>query len=201
MTDILSLFLELFIRFFFVGLFSIGGGLATLPFLTDMGEATGWFGADTISDMVAISESTPGPLGVNMASYIGFQTASEFSSAFGALGSVIATIGLVAPSIIIILIVSRVLMKFRDSKYVEFAFYGLRAASLGLIAAALLSVAKIAFFGTEEFSDIASLIGAIDYKAVILSIIIFICIKKFKKVHPIVLILISGLAGIIFKMG
>lgn len=201
MTDILSLFLELFVRFFFVGLFSIGGGLATLPFLSDMGEATGWFGAETISDMVAISESTPGPIGVNMASYIGFQTASEFGSAFGALGSVIATIGLVTPSIIIILIVSRVLMKFRDSKYVEFAFYGLRAASLGLIAAALLSVAKIAFFGTEEFSDIASLIGAIDYKAVILSIIIFICIKKFKKVHPIVLILISGLAGIIFKMG
>lgn len=201
MTDILSLFLELFVRFFFVGLFSIGGGLATLPFLSDMGEATGWFGAETISDMVAISESTPGPIGVNMASYIGFQTASEFGSAFGALGSVIATIGLVTPSLIIILIVSRVLMKFRDSKYVEFAFYGLRAASLGLIAAALLSVAKIAFFGTEEFSDIASLIGAIDYKAVILSIIIFICIKKFKKVHPIVLILISGLAGIIFKMG
>ena len=201
MTDILSLFLELFVRFFFVGLFSIGGGLATLPFLSDMGEATGWFGAETISDMVAISESTPGPIGVNMASYIGFQTASEFGSAFGALGSVIATIGLVTPSLIIILIVSRVLMKFRDSKYVEFAFYGLRAASLGLIAAALLSVAKIAFFGTEELSDIASLIGAIDYKAVILSIIIFICIKKFKKVHPIVLILISGLAGIIFKMG
>lgn len=201
MTDILSLFLELFIRFFFVGLFSIGGGLATLPFLSDMGEATGWFGADTISDMVAISESTPGPIGVNMASYIGFQTAGDFGSAFGALGSVIATIGLVTPSLIIILIVSRVLMKFRDSKYVEFTFYGLRAASLGLIAAALLSVAKIAFFGTEELSDIASLIGAIDYKAVILSIIIFICIKKFKKVHPIVLILISGLAGIIFKMG
>lgn len=201
MTDILSLFLELFVRFFFVGLFSIGGGLATLPFLSDMGEATGWFGADTISDMVAISESTPGPIGVNMASYIGFQTAGDFGSAFGALGSVIATIGLVTPSLIIILIVSRVLMKFRDSKYVEFTFYGLRAASLGLIAAALLSVAKIAFFGTEELSDIASLIGAIDYKAVILSIIIFICIKKFKKVHPIVLILISGLAGIIFKMG
>lgn len=201
MTDILSLFLELFVRFFFVGLFSIGGGLATLPFLSDMGEATGWFGAETISDMVAISESTPGPIGVNMASYIGFQTASEFGSAFGALGSVIATIGLVTPSLIIILIVSRVLMKFRDSKYVEFAFYGLRAASLGLITAALLSVAKIAFFGMNEVSDIASLFGSINYKTVILSIIIFICIKKFKKVHPIVLILISGLAGIIFKMG
>lgn len=201
MTDILSLFLELFVRFFFVGLFSIGGGLATLPFLSDMGEATGWFGAETISDMVAISESTPGPIGVNMASYIGFQTASEFGSAFGALGSVIATIGLVTPSLIIILIVSRVLMKFRDSKYVEFAFYGLRAASLGLITSALLSVAKIAFFGMSEVSDIASLFGSINYKTVILSIIIFICIKKFKKVHPIVLILISGLAGIIFKMG
>lgn len=201
MTDLLSLFLELFLRFFFVGLFSVGGGLATLPFLSDMGEATGWFDAQTISDMVAISESTPGPIGVNMASYIGFQTVSEFGSAFGALGSVIATIGLVTPSVIVILIISKMLQKFRDSKYVEFAFYGLRAASLGLITSALLSVAKIAFFGTEKFSDIASLIGAIDYKAVVLSIIIFICIKKFKKVHPIVLILISGLVGIILKMG
>lgn len=201
MTDILSLFLELFIRFFFVGLFSIGGGLATLPFLTDMGEATGWFGADTISDMVAISESTPGPLGVNMASYIGFQTAGEFGSALGALGSITATVALVTPSVIIILIISKMLQRFRDSKYVEFAFYGLRAASLGLITSALLSVAKIAFFGMSEISDMASLFGSINYKTVILSIIIFICIKKFKKVHPIVLILISGLAGIIFKMG
>lgn len=201
MTDILSLFLELFIRFFFVGLFSIGGGLATLPFLTNMGEATGWFGADTISDMVAISESTPGPIGVNMASYIGFQVSSDFGVAFGVLGSVIATIGLVTPSVIVIVIVSKMLMKFRDSKYVEFTFYGLRAASVGLITAALLSVAKIAFTGTEEIPDIASLVSAINYKTVILSIIIFICIKKFKKVHPIVLILISGLLGIMFKMG
>ena len=91
--------------------------------------------------------------------------------------------------------------QFRNSKYVEFAFYGLRAASLGLITSALLSVAKIAFIGTNEISDMASIIGAINYKAVILSIIIFVCIKKFNKIHPIVLILISGLAGILLKMG
>ena len=201
MTDVLSLFLELFVRFFFVGLFSIGGGLATLPFLDDMGKATGWFGADTISDMVAISESTPGPIGVNMASYIGFQTGNEFGGIFGALGSIIATLGLVLPSLIVIVIVSKMLRKFRDSKYVEFTFYGLRAASLGLITAALLSVAKIAFIGTQEISDLSAFFGAINYKSVILSIIVFICIKKFKKVHPIVLILISGLAGILLKMG
>ena len=201
MTDVLSLFLELFVRFFFVGLFSIGGGLATLPFLDDMGKATGWFGADTISDMVAISESTPGPIGVNMASYIGFQTGNEFGGISGALGSIVATFGLVLPSLIVIVIVSKMLQKFRDSKYVEFTFYGLRAASLGLITAALLSVAKIAFMSTQEISDLSAFFSAINYKSVILSIIVFICIKKFKKVHPIFLFLISGLAGILLKMG
>lgn len=201
MINVLSLFLELFVRFFFVGLFSIGGGLATLPFLTDMGEVTGWFGPDDISNMVAISESTPGPIGVNMATYIGFQTGNNFGMAYGLLGGIVATFGLVLPSLIIILIVSKMLMKFRDSKYVEYTFYGLRAASVGLIACALLSVAQIAFIGEGTVNDFSAFISAIDYKCVILSAAVFICIKKFKKVHPIVLILISGLIGIIFKMG
>lgn len=201
MSDLLSLFLELFIRFFFVGLFSIGGGLATLPFLTDMGESTGWFTPADISNMVAISESTPGPLGINMATYIGYQICNGYGMGFGFLGGVLSTVGLVTPSVIVIIIVSKMLMKFRRSKYVEFTFYGLRAASVGLIASALLSVAKIAYLGTQEIADPTALLTAVDYKSIILSIIIFICIKKFKKLHPIVLILISGLAGIIFKMG
>ena len=201
MIDVISLFLELFVRFFFVGLFSIGGGLATLPFLTDMGEVTGWFGPEDISNMVAISESTPGPIGVNMATYIGFQTGSNFGTINGFIGGIIATFGLVLPSLIIIMIISKMLMKFRDSKYVEYTFYGLRAASVGLITCALLSVAKIAFIGAEPISDFSALMGAIDYKCILLSIAVFVCIKKFKKVHHIVLILISGLIGIILKMG
>ena len=194
------IFLELFMRFFFVGLFAIGGGLATLPFLTSMGEATGWFTSMDISNMIAISESTPGPLGINMATYIGFQIGSQYGTPFGFLGSLIGSIGVVTPSLIVIMIVSKVLQKFRDSKYVEYTFYGLRAASVGLITSACLGVAKIAFFSSEIFAESGNFFMAVDYKSIILTVLIFIGVKCFKKVHPIVFILISAVIGIIFKM-
>lgn len=196
----MMIFLELYFRFFMVGLFSIGGGLATLPFLTSMGEVTGWFGTMEISNMVAISESTPGPIGINMATYIGYQVGSQLGAPFGILGSIIASLGEVTPCVIIIMIVSRMLMKFRDSKYVEYTFYGLRAASVGLIAAAWLGVAKIAFSGSETLAESGSLLMAVDYKSIILSGVIFFLATKFKKIHPIVLIVLSAAVGIIFKM-
>lgn len=189
----LLLLAEMYFRFFCVGLFSVGGGLATLPFLQSMGEATGWFNAVDISNMVAISESTPGPMGINMATYVGYHTA-------GILGSVIAPIGLCTPAIVIIIIVSKVLSKFRDSKYVNNAFYGLRAASLGLIAAACYSVAKIALFKSEIFAETGSFFQAIDYKSVILCVVIFILIKCFKKIHPIVFIVLAAAVGVILHM-
>ena len=196
----MMIFLELFVRFFMVGLFSIGGGLATLPFLTSMGEATGWFDAIDISNMVAISESTPGPIGINMATYIGYQIGSELGAPFGILGCIIASLGEVTPCVIVIMIVSRMLMKFRDSKYVEFAFYGLRAASVGLIAAAWLGVAKIAFYNSEALAQSGNFLMAIDHKSIILSALIFFLATKFKKLHPIALIALSAVVGIIFKM-
>lgn len=192
--------LELFIRFFFVGLFAVGGGLSTLPFLTAMGETTGWFTSMDISNMIAISESTPGPLGINMATYIGYQIGSQYGIPVGFIGSLVASIGVVTPSLIVIMIVSKVLEKFRDSKFVEYTFYGLRAASVGLIASACLGVAKIAFFSSEVFAESGNLFMAVDYKSIILSVLIFIGVKCFKKVHPIVFILISAVIGIIFKM-
>ncbi len=192
------IFIEMFFRFFFVGLFSIGGGLATLPFLTSMGETTGWFTQTDISNMVAISESTPGPLGVNMATYIGYQIGSQQGEFFGILGTLIAPLGLVTPSVIIILIISKILKKFRNSKYVEFAFYGLRAASVGLIASACLGVAKIAFFNLDATGN--ELLSYINIKSIILSVIIFICVSKFKKIHPIFFILAAAVIGIIFQM-
>ena len=194
------IFLELFIRFFFTGLFAIGGGLATLPFLQSMGEATGWFTATDISDMIAISESTPGPIGVNMATYVGYQTGEAFGVAGGILGGLVATLGLITPSIIVIIIVSKMLQKFKDSKYVEYAFYGLRAASIGLVAAACLGVAKIAFFSSEVMAESGNFLMAIDYKSIILSALIFFLATKFKKLHPIALIVLSAVVGIVFKM-
>lgn len=196
----MMIFLELYIRFFMVGLFSIGGGLATLPFLTSMGKTTGWFDAIDISNMVAISESTPGPIGINMATYIGYQVGSEIGAPFGILGSIIASIGEVTPAVIIIIIVSKMLMKFRESKYVEYTFYGLRAASVGLIAAAWLGVAKIAFFNSEAMAESGNFLMSVDYKSIILSGIIFFLVTKFKKIHPIALIALSAVVGIIFKM-
>ena len=196
----MMIFLELFWRFFMVGLFSVGGGLATLPFLTSMGETTGWFDSMDISNMVAISESTPGPIGINMATYIGYQIGSQVSPGLGIVGSIIASLGEVTPAIVIIMIVSRMLMKFRDSKYVEYVFYGLRAASVGLIAAAWLGVAKIAFYSSEVMAESGNFLMAIDYKSIILSALIFFLATKFKKLHPIALIVLSAVVGIVFKM-
>lgn len=194
------IFLELFFRFFFVGLFAIGGGLATLPFLQSMGETTGWFTPSDISDMVAISESTPGPIGVNMATYVGYQIGDNFGVVGGFFGGIIATLGLITPSIIVIIIVSNMLKKFKDSKYVEYAFYGLRAASVGLVASACLGVAKIAFWNSEIMDETGNFLMAVDYKSLILSAVVFFCVTKFKKLHPIVLILFSAVVGIVLKM-
>ena len=112
----MMIYLQLFYEFFKAGLFAIGGGMATLPFLYDISDTTGWFTYGQLADMVAISESTPGPIGVNMATYVGFTTA-------GISGAVVATIGLITPSIIIILIIAGFLKAFKDSKYVQSAFY------------------------------------------------------------------------------
>lgn len=199
MTELLLLYAEMFARFFCVGLFAVGGGLATLPFLADMGDVTGWFSSADISNMVAISESTPGPLGINMATYIGFQVAGDYGMLWSVLGSVVASLGVVTPSVIIILIVSKILNRFKDSKYVKYAFYGLRAASLALVTSALLSVAKIAFFGVDTVLTADNILSALNLPVVILSIFIFLLAYKVKKIHPIMLIVFAAVTGIIFK--
>ena len=176
---------QLFLEFCRVGLFSVGGGLATIPFLTDLGERTGWFGA---GDLANISESTPGPMGVNMATYVGFHTA-------GVVGGIIATVGLIFPSVVIILIIAGFLEKFRQSKAVDAVFYGLRAASVALITAALLQVAKIALLTPGEPFRL-------NLVAVILAVIIFALVKfsPLKKLHPVCFIGLAALAGIVFQM-
>ena len=189
--------LRLFLEFCRVGLFSVGGGLATIPFLTDLGERTGWFTSGQLADMIAISESTPGPMGVNMATYVGFATA-------GIPGGVVATLGLIFPSVVIILIISGFLQKFRQSKAVDGVFYGLRAASVALITAALLQVAKIALMFQETLVPEYGIVKTdmFDWPAIILAVVIF-ALAKFspaKKLHPICFIALAALAGIIFRM-
>ncbi len=187
---------QLFLEFCRVGLFSVGGGLATIPFLTDLGQRTGWFNSGDLADMIAISESTPGPMGVNMATYVGFHTA-------GIAGGIVATLGLVSSSIVIILIIAGFLQKFRRSKAVDGVFYGLRAASVALITAALLQVAKIALL----FHEVPGVDGSIEtqlfyWPAIILAVVIFVLVKftPAKKLHPICFIGLAALAGAVFQM-
>lgn len=183
------IFLSLFFEFFKVGLFSIGGGLATIPFLYDLASRRPeWYTAQDVADMIAISESTPGPIGVNMATFAGYQTAGVF-------GGIIATLGLVAPAIIIIFIVAKILNAFKDNKYVQRAFYGLRPASVGLILAALFGVVKIALINI----DAGTIGGFFNYKAIILAVCLYVIQKIFPKLHPIALIGIAAVVGIVFK--
>ena len=188
------IFLRLFFEFFKVGLFSVGGGLATIPFLTDLGLRTGWFTSGQLADMIAIAESTPGPLGVNMATYVGFASG-------GVLGGVIATLGLICPCIIIILIIARFLQRFRQSKVVDAVFYGLRAASVALITAAMLQVARIALT-TLAWEVKVPEVGIFYWPAILLAALIFVLIKftPLKKLHPICFIGFAAVVGIIFKM-
>lgn len=187
------IYLELIFEFFKAGLFSVGGGLATLPFLYDMSERLGWFSREDLADMIAVSQSTPGPIGINMATYAGYNCA-------GILGSIIATLALVAPSIIIILIIAKFLKKFRENKYVENTFYGLRPASTALIAAAGFEVVKLSLFNLDKYDITKNISDIINIRAIILAIVIYIAIEKFKK-HPVVYISVSALIGIVLKLG
>ena len=193
MMEQLLLLLELYARFFYVGLFSVGGGLATLPFLQNIGEVTGWFTQADVSNMIAISESTPGPMGINMATYVGYLTA-------GVPGAIVAPLGEIAPALFITLIISRVLQKFRSSKYVDYAFYGLRAASMGLILAATISIAKLAFFDSAAFSGGAGFFGSVQYISIAIFAVVLALSLIFKKVHPVFWIALAAAAGILLGL-
>ncbi len=190
----MMLCLRLFWEFFKTGLFAVGGGMATLPFLYSMSDATGWFTHAQLADMIAVSESTPGPIGVNMATYVGFTAA-------GVPGAVVATLGLITPSVIIILIIARVLAAFRQNKYVDAAFYGLRPCSVGLIAAAGLLVVKIALFDVDLYKQTGVLMNLFQWKAIALAAVLIVLtryVKPLKKLHPVFFILGSAAVGALF---
>jgi len=181
---------QLFYEFFITGFLIFGGGLAAIPFLQQMSERTGWYTIEQLMDMIAISEATPGPIGVNMATYVGYIVA-------GVPGSLIATFGLLLPSVIIALIVARLLSRFRDSTPVQSTLYGLRPASLGLIASAGLTVFFLSIFGTPV-KDILSvnLLSIVDPIALLLAAILFFVTNFFKKMHPAVFLAGSAVVGI-----
>nr|WP_325183654.1 chromate transporter [uncultured Oscillibacter sp.] len=196
------IYLQLFWEFFKTGLFAVGGGMATLPFLQAIGESTGWYTYTDLMNMLAVSESTPGPIGINMATYVGFTAA-------GVPGAVVATVGEVTPSIIVILIVAAVLHSFRDNKYVNRAFYGLRPASTGLIGAACVSVILEVLTSVQLVAQQSGLVKApvlgggslFNVPGLLLAAVLLVLtnyVPKVKGLHPIVFIGLSAVVGVVF---
>jgi len=184
--EIITLCLE----FLKTGLFAVGGGLATLPFLTQMQEKYQWFSATDLANMIAVSESTPGPIGVNMSTYVGYST-------YGIPGALAATLSLVFPSLIVIMIVAKMMDKYQKNPIVQNMFAFMRPAVTGLIAAAGFSVLKIALFAQAE-----TFLASFNWIAIILFSVLLICtqLKKLKKLHPIVFIAVGAVIGVLLKM-
>lgn len=194
---------KLFWEFFKTGLFAIGGGMATVPFLQDISAKTGWFTAADLANMIAVSESTPGPMGVNMATYVGYTVGSQQlgGTGMGVVGAVVATLGLISPSIVVILIVAYFLKRFRDSKLVDSVLYGLRPASVALISAAGVEIVLFAVLRVESIWRIAD--ASLSWKAVVLALAVFAgtnLIPGLKKIHPIWFVVASAVAGVLLHM-
>lgn len=187
MFDNITMLLLVFWEFFKIGLFAVGGGPATIPFLMELTERYDWFTARELTDMIAVSESTPGPIGVNMATYVGFDT-------LGLFGGIVSTIALVVPSIIVITIIATFFHKMNQNPKVQAVFSGIRPAVTGIIASAVYTICKVSLFSAE-----ASTIKP-EWKAIILSLVVLalLQIKKLKKIHPFFWFVLGSIAGIVF---
>lgn len=194
------IFLQLYFEFFKIGLFAVGGGLASLPFIYELSAKTGWFTDLDIANMVAVSESTPGPLGVNMATYVGCTTT-------GLGGGVVATLGLITPSILIIILIAAFLNHFEDNRYVKSFFGMIRPVAVALITVAWLGIVNLAFFGNAfsvaGLTDIPALwnqiTAVVDWRMLVYAAVLLVFIKKVQK-YPIPTILVSAAVGIVLKL-
>lgn len=176
--------LTLFFEFFKIGLFSVGGGLATLPFLYQLADKYDWFTRVELIDMIAISESTPGPIGVNMATFAGYNAA-------GILGGIIATMGIVVPALIVIISIAKVLDKFKGNKYVNAAFYGIRPAVAALILASAWNVIESTLFHPDQ-----QMLAFFNWPALACFALLYFLIAKYKK-HPALYIALAAIIGMI----
>lgn len=182
--------LQLAWAFIKIGLFAIGGGLATLPFIYQLSQDTGWVSYADISNMIAVAESTPGPIGINIATYVGYLTAHI-------PGAIMAPLALTAPSVLICVSISKMLDKVKSSPLVQSIFDSLRPASAGLILVAGLNMALMTYWGDLPKTLLGWL--GLDWKLVVLSAALLFFLKKYKP-HPILLILAAALAGIFLKL-
>ncbi len=180
----MNTFILLIIEFIKTGLFAVGGGLATIPFLNEMSIKYGWFTSDMLTTMIAVSESTPGAIGINMATYVGYHM-------FGIRGAIGTTLGLVFPSIVVITIIANMMEKFQDSQLVKDIFNGLKPAVIGLIVAACMGIFISSLFNKDYSLKVSS---------VILLILLLFIQNKYKKIHPIFLISLAAIIGVVFKL-
>ena len=185
-------YLQLIYEFVKTGLFSIGGGLATLPFLFQIAEKYPWFTVPELINMIAISESTPGPIGINMATYAGMV-------AGGVFGGVLASLAMSFGSVVISTFLAKGFEKYKDSKLITSAFYGIRPAVAALIAFAGISIMKTALFNLELYQSTLNIIDIFKVVPIIIFILLLFFTNKFKK-HPIFYIAIAGFLGVILKL-
>ncbi len=183
----ITLALTLFWEFFKIGLFAVGGGPATLPYLMELTEKYDWYTMQELTNMIAVSESTPGPLGLNMATYVGYQT-------LGVIGGAISTFGLVLPSVIIICIIAAFFSKVNQNRFVKSAFATIRPAVTAIITVSVLSICRVSLFQNADFK-------LPQWHLILFSLIIFglLQIKLLKKIHPFLWFVVGATIGIIFK--
>lgn len=185
--------LRLMWEFFKAGAFAIGGGMATFPFLLVMADKFEWFSKNDLLDMIAISESTPGAIGVNAATFAGFK-------AYGLLGGIVATVSLIAPAIIIILIISRAMNKFKSSKIIKDSFAMIRPSTAGLILGAMFSIMYGSLFNMSLFEKTGKMLDFFKLPELVLFSVFFFILRKYKKIHPLLIIVAGALAGLIFNL-
>lgn len=196
-------FLLLFWEYFKIGLFTIGGGYVMLPMVMQVVEKHGWVASVELLNFVGIAESTPGPFAINLATFIGMQVGKETSLGLfgGFLGAIVATVGVVLPSLVIIIVVTKLLLKFKSNKYVQGVLGGIKPVVWGLILSAIVTVgcavvlpnldtANITSQGFDKFSWVSLII------MVALLVLSRVRLGK-KKIHPILLILLSAVAGVV----
>lgn len=167
----------LFYEFFKIGLFAIGGGLVTIPFLFDLTRKYDWFTVQELTDMIAVSQSTPGPVGVNMATYVGYSVA-------GIKGGILTTFGLVLPSLVIVILVSKLLKSYAQNSLVSDVMTAIRPAGIALIFQASVELFKLSIV---NYFSLALAVG-------------FFCLMYFYKKSPIFYIILSAIVGVVLEL-
>lgn len=190
-TGIIGL-LQLFGIFFYVGLFAIGGGLVAATFMQQiLVDKYAVLTTEKFYSMLAISESTPGPIGINLATYCGTEL-------YGPLGGIITTFGEILPSLIIIILVSRFFYNFQKKPAVQAAFSGLRPATGGLILVAMVSVFMVALLNIPLFRETTAIADLFRWKSLIFYALSLLVVQRFKKIHPVFVVLAGALFGVFF---